>query len=281
MSEPELRVSADDRPRARTAGSGSRATLLLVLAAIIALAIGGYLFWRARSEPPPPPARAAAVATPAPKAAVEPPAIEHPVTAAPSPTPLPGLGDSDSLIAAALAKILGKPAFEQFFIPNELVRHIVATVDNLPRKHVAQRLVPLKAVPGPLQTTGNDASLAIAADNAARYAPYVRVFESVDSKKLAAAYAQLYPLFQLSYAELGYPTKYFNDRLFEAIDNMLAAPDITGPVALTQPKVLFEFADPALQELSAGQKMLVRMGPDNAARVKAKLRELRKALQGQ
>ena len=280
MSDPELRVSAEDRPPARAAASPSRATLLLILAAIIALAIGGYLVWRARSEPPPPASPAPAFATPEPKAAVEPPRIEHPVAVTPPPAPLPGLGESDSAIGGALAKVLGKATFEQFLIPQDLVRHIVATVDNLPRKHVAQRLMPVKAVPGPLQTTGKDASLAIAADNAARYTPYVRAFESVDSRKLATMYAQHYSLFQLAYSELGYPTRYFNDRLFEAIDNLLAAPDVSGPLALTQPKVLFEFADPALQELSAGQKILVRMGSDNEARVKAKLRELRKTLQG-
>ena len=281
MSDPELRVSAEDRPIPRTAASGSRSTLVIVLVAIIALAVGGYLAWRARNAPPPLPAAAPTATAPEPKAAVEPPRIEHPVTVAPSSAPLPGLGESDSAIGAALARLFGKSAFDQLFVPNDLVRHMVATVDNLPRKHVAQRLIPLKAAPGPLQTTGQDAKLTISADNAARYTPYVRAFESVDSKKLAATYAQYYPLFQLSYAELGYPTRYFNDRLFEAIDNLLAAPDVTGPLALTQPKVLFEFADPALQELSAGQKMLVRMGPENEARVKAKLRELRKALQGQ
>ena len=90
---------------------------------------------------------------------------------------------------------------------------------------------------------------------------------------------EFYPLFQQSYAELGYPSRYFNDRVFDVIDHLLATPDLSGPIALTQPKVLYEFADPQLQELSAGQKMLLRMGPDNEARVKAKLREIRKLLQ--
>ena len=101
------------------------------------------------------------------------------------------------------------------------------------------------------------------------------------ARKLAAVYIQFYPLFQQSYAELGYPSRYFNDRVFEVIDHLLSAPDVTGPIALTQPKVLYEFADPQLQELSAGQKILVRMGPDNEAKVKAKLREIRKLLQRQ
>jgi hypothetical protein len=85
-------------------------------------------------------------------------------------------------------------------------------------------------------------------------------------------------LFQQAYAELGYPSRYFNDRVFEVIDHLLATPDVRGPIALVQPKVMYEYADPVLQDLSAGQKMLVRMGPENEAKVKAKLRELKKAL---
>jgi hypothetical protein len=56
------------------------------------------------------------------------------------------------------------------------------------------------------------------------------------------------------------------------------APEITGPVALAQPKVLYEFADPELESRSAGQKILMRMGAENAARVKTKLREIRREI---
>ena len=109
--------------------------------------------------------------------------------------------------------------------------------------------------------------------------PYVRAFEAVDTGKLVAVYVRFYPLFQQAYAELGYPSRYFNDRVFEVIDHLLAAPDAKGSIALTQPKVLYEYADPALQDLSAGQKILVRIGSDNEARVKAKLRDIRRVLQ--
>ena len=51
-----------------------------------------------------------------------------------------------------------------------------------------------------------------------------------------------------------------------------------GPVKLVRPKVLYQFADPELEGLSAGQKIMVRMGPENAAKVKAKLREIRREL---
>ena len=114
-----------------------------------------------------------------------------------------------------------------------------------------------------------------------RYTPYVRLAEAVETKKLVTGYTQLYPLFQQAYEDLGYPQGYFNDRLIEAIDNLLAAPDIKGPVKLVRPKVVYQFADPELEARSAGQKILIRMGSDNAGRVKAKLQEIRRELTGQ
>jgi len=78
--------------------------------------------------------------------------------------------------------------------------------------------------------------------------------------------------------ELGFPGSRFHDRLLEAIDDMLGAPAPAGPVKLVRPKVLYQFADPELENLSAGQKIIVRMGAENAAKVKAKLRELRREL---
>ena len=38
---------------------------------------------------------------------------------------------------------------------------------------------------------------------------------------------------------------------------------------------MFTYADPTLEARPAGQKLLLRMGPENAAVVKTKLRELR------
>ena len=114
--------------------------------------------------------------------------------------------------------------------------------------------------------------------NYARYAPYVRVFEAIEPQALVQAYVRTYPLFQRAYEELGFPGKYFNDRLMEAIDDLLATPELATAPELMRPRVLYEFADPDLETRSAGQKMLLRMGQENAVRVKAKLREIRREL---
>ena len=91
-------------------------------------------------------------------------------------------------------------------------------------------------------------------------------------------YFHYYPLFQQAYQDLGYPNGYFNDRLIETIDNLLATPDVKGDVALSTPQRDVPYADPALESLSAGQKLMLRMGLKNDAAVKAKLRELRAVL---
>ena len=114
--------------------------------------------------------------------------------------------------------------------------------------------------------------------NSARYARYVKLVQALDAERVVAIYVHFYPLFQQAFVELGYPNAQFNDRLVDVIDHLLETPDVQGPVALVRPKVFFEFADPELEELSAGQKLMVRIGPDNAAVLKTKLREIRRAL---
>ena len=61
----------------------------------------------------------------------------------------------------------------------------------------------------------------------------------------------------------------------EVIDHLLETPEVNDPIELVRPHVLYEYSDPNLEALSSGQKLLLRMGSDNAARIKGTLRELR------
>jgi hypothetical protein len=164
---------------------------------------------------------------------------------------------------------------------DDIVRRFVATIDNLPRQTTALRLMPVKPVGGAFLTSRTENNIEIRSENHLRYRPYLRMVESVDADKLVALYIAHYSLFQQAYRELGYPSGYFNDRLVEVIDHLLATPDIKGPIKLVRPKVMYEFADPKLEKLSAGQKIMIRMGSANAAKVKAKLREIRSELTSQ
>jgi len=249
-----------------------------VLAAVAAA--GSAYWWFGHDREPaafPRPPEATATATPSPKP--EPPAaIQYPVPAAVPGKSLPALDASDELAGEAIAALIGSKVFADLVVPTGIVRRIVATVDNLPRSVAPRRVFPVQSVPGALVVTGRRENLAISPANAARYAIYLKAFDSMDAAALVNSYVRLYPLFQRAYEELGFPGRHFNDRLVEAIDDLLAAPDAAPPILLLQPKVLYEFADSDLETRSAGQKILLRMGRENAARAKVKLREIRRQL---
>ena len=161
------------------------------------------------------------------------------------------------------------------FITDDIVRHIVATVDNLPRQKVAAQLSPAKPPAGSFITIGGEDQMVLGAANFARYTPWIELVDSLDPDATFELYRRLYPQFQAAYESLGNPDGYFNDRVIEVIDHLLATPEPPETIALARPNVLYEFADPALEAQSAGRKLLLRMGPGNAARVKMKLRDMR------
>ena len=274
----------DDRPNLRPASRS--AWLWLCVGGIIAVVWLAGLWSRLTPEPATPspapsaiPARAAPPAeapqaAPAPQATAE---IRHPLRAEPA-AQLPGLEQSDPLARRAISGLVGGKAFAELVVPESLVRRIVATVDNLPRETAPARALPLHPVPGAFLARPTGEETAISPANFARYEPYVRVFELIVPSALVHSYVRAYPLFQRAYEELGYPGRYFNDRLLEAIDDLLLTPEVAAPPGLIRGRVLYEFADPDLETRSAGQKIMLRMGPDNARRVKARLWEIRREL---
>jgi len=258
----------DEKEAVRT-----RIVQALGVVAVIALVVGGW-FWYTSRQKAPPPEPTPPPAVRAPEAAEAPPA--HPLPAAGAGTAaLPALNDSDALAHDSLVNVLGRAPVEEFLVPKNIIRHIVVTTDNLPRRKVAVELRPVKPTPGQLViTTQGDLTL-LSDANFGRYAPLVRVVQAADVKTLAALYQKLYPLFQQAYEDLGYPGKYFNDRLTETIDNLLETPEVAAPIPLVQPRVMYEYSDASLERRSAGQKLLIRMGPANARVIKEKLREFR------
>jgi len=244
----------------------------LIIVALCAVAALVYWFGM-RERPAPLPAPVAAPPAAAPAAAPAPPRAE------PSGPPLPALADSDFELLRTLDELFGG-GMEKIVLRPGIVHRIVATVDNLPGAKVPQQVQPVRPVGGQFATAEQGGRLSISPANADRYAQYVNLVSKMDTAQLVAAYRRYYPLFQQAYRELGYPKGEFNDRLIEAIDDMLEAPQPEPPVALVAPRAMFDYADADLQDASAGQKILIRMGPENETRVKAKLRQLRRALDG-
>lgn len=274
----------------------SRLSIAIVAALIATLGGLAYVFWPTPApvlviaEPPAP----APAPAPASASAPMPAAILHPIElaasapepAASAPAPLPALAEAGAAVKSLLIDLLGRKPVLTLLQPEDFVRHVVATVDSLPRGHVAPAVWPVVPTPGRFTVLSKDGQDVINPDNSQRYVPLVLLAESVDAATLAAAYRRMYPLFQQAYEELGYPGRYFNDRLVEVIDHLLATPaapklaavkltEVKGPIPSNRPWVRYEFADPQLQSLSAGQRILLRTGDVNQRRLMARLAAFR------
>jgi Protein of unknown function (DUF3014). len=259
--------------------------VIVVLGILLA---GGYLAYKAMhlSAPQiavPPAASTASNLTPAGAASAP---IRHPIEqvqagpASASTAALPALGDSDADAASALTRLAGD-GLSSLLVRQQLIARIVATIDSLPRRGLSVYMLPVRTPKGGFSTDDSGSATVIGARNAARYAPYMKIIEAADPQALVAWYVHAYPLFQEAYRQLGYPKGYFNDRLIVVIDDLLTAPEPAQPPALVRSKTYYIYADPALESLSAGQKLLLRVGPANEATIKDKLRAIRAALVGQ
>lgn len=190
--------------------------------------------------------------------------------------PLPDLDDSDAYFLLALVDLFGTE-LEPLLVNEALIDKIVTTIDNLPRKHVSEKVRPLGRLADDfrVEASETDGEYVLSADNFARYDRIVGLISNTNPDQAVDTYRRFYPLFQESYVRLGYPDAYFNDRVVEVIDHLLETPTPDAPIALVRPHVLYEFADPELAELSAGQKLLLRMGSAHSDSIKTVLRDLR------
>lgn len=267
---------------------------VLLALAILVLAAGGWWYQRSQAPAPPPAEVQAVPAPPQPEsvAAASAPAASAPAAAAsvvPLPEPKVAEGPLDETgVSAALAALFGPPA-GKLLISDDFVRRFVTTVDNLGREHAAPRLWPVQPTPGRFLVIERDGRLYADPDNAARYTPLVLLAEQVDPRAAVALYGRLLPLLQQAYEELGYPGQRFHTRLMTVIGQLLATPDAPELIALTlvevkgevpseRPWLRYEYADPAFESASAGQKILLRVGAVNQRRLKAQLRALRAEL---
>jgi len=279
------------RPKGPPAGSdGPSIGLIFILALLLAAAFywweGGLApYWNsifgdtAREQPKP---QIEQVETLPP--ASEPALTQYPMPTLPEkdkPKALPPVDKSDGAVLEALMGTFKADGLAGFINMQDYVRRLVITVDNLPRDLVPSQMNMVQRVPGLLDVDESADVMTLSSRNFARYDAFVAFASSLDPRLMVNLYLRFYPLLDQTYKEIGHPTGRFHDRIIVAIDDLLAAPSPTGPIELVQPKILYRFVDPELQKLSAGQKIMVRVGPENARELKQVLRRLRRELLGQ
>ena len=199
--------------------------------------------------------------------------------------PIPALNESDSSILAALQQLRGEGLL-QLLVPQEVLRKFVLAVNNVAEGKVIHEYRPVISPPPPFIIETFPVMIEgatvdqerVSPNNFQRYESYVTTLALIDSDAAVAVYRRFYPLLEEAFRELGLKKPNFHSVMIAAIDNILAAPDAQGDLLLVQPKVFYQYADPALEALPQTHKLMLRMGPENARSVKASLRQLRARL---
>ena len=230
----------------------------IVIGAAAVLIAGAIVYFAVRPKPePPPPA-------PPPQAQAAPPR--------PADAPLPPAGTSDEQVRKAMAGV--SPKLADWLKQDALLDRWVVIVDNLAEDVSPRKQLPFAAPSKDFKARKGE----LDPRSYQRYDLFAEVIGSIDAKAFAAAVRELHPLLDSAYHQLGYPDRGYDEVAQKALQRLIDAPAIEGPIALAPKGAVWRFADDKLEALGPVEKHLLRMGPRNTKLIQAKAREVAAAL---
>ena len=192
---------------------------------------------------------------------------------------LPSLNDSDDFVLEGLRALQNGAALIRVLADEQLIRSIVVFVDNISRGEFPQTSLPYKRIEQEMSVRNIDENLFVMEANAhERFNQLIDTFVAVDTDQAMILYRTLQPLFQQAYAEIGSRNVNFDDTLRSAINAVRRSPNAEGPYQLVKPSVMFLYADASIENMEEMQKQLIRIGPENTEKLKAKLRQFSEQL---
>ncbi|MFC6441579.1 DUF3014 domain-containing protein [Bowmanella sp. JS7-9] len=273
----------------------------IIVAGVLVILVAVLYFWRpaepekvdsapiAQEQSPVAPEVEEPVIQPEPETTPEPVEAEPPINAEPEPiveaTPAQTVPETDDKSLFEELKAVTLDAAEQqiarLVVSSDLFNRLVVQIDNIANQQLANNHRLFKAPQGQFQVYQQADRLWIDAQSYQRYDGYVALLDAMDNQQLIAMYQSLLPAMQEKYAEIGSRRVAFEDVLMDAVEHLLATPEVPTPIEVKTESVMYQFADERIEALSPVQKQLIRMGPENMRRVKVKLRQLRALLTNQ
>ena len=246
-----MQPDPEDRyTEAKPQNSGGLPTTAIAIGVLVIAAVIGWVMFSGDPEPPPPAPEpdpepelppAPDIPEPEPEIAGEP--NEPPAPVIPPPT----LETSDEELRERLADVSDSSMLDSALVNDNLVERGTALVDSFSRGVVMPKLLPLPAPEGAFAVTETDGVVTIDPAGYERYNDHAATIEALDTATLVETFHRFRPLLEETYASLGYDADDFDNALI-------------------------------LEQRPGVQKQMLRMGPDNIARVKRQARALRDAL---
>lgn len=192
---------------------------------------------------------------------------------------MPSLDASDAFVRNIVSGISSRPQFATWLVNDDLARRFVLSVVQVAHGRSPVGQVEFMAPKDDFSARSAEGEQYMDPKSYHRYDLAAVTFASLDTEGTAQAFRNLHPLFEKAYRELGLKDHTFDETLAMAFHRLLSVQVPTGPVEVVPLGAGYGFADPKLEALSPAEKNLIRMGPQNAQRVQAKIRELADALE--
>lgn len=192
--------------------------------------------------------------------------------------PLPELAHSDTEFSQDMLSISAQ--MQAFLFKRQVIRKSIFSINDMAEgmRPPVKRLREL-FFSKPFTVTQIDDKMYISKASYRRYDQLAQALNSIDNQAAVDLYQKYLPLFQQVFAEFSYPQNYqVLDIIKAATAKILDAPVISGKIEVIRPTVRYKFANPKLEKLSALDKQMLRMGPENTRLIQNKLRKLVEAL---
>jgi hypothetical protein len=198
----------------------------------------------------------------------------------PDPEPVPEpLDTSDATIKTNVMSVATYESAAKLLVNDDLLRRFVVFTENIANKSLATNHQVVVEPEEDFKVYEQAGQTFIDAASYKRYTPYVDTLTSMDTDALMALMDTYKPAMQDIYAEIGDPQDDFKFVMMDAINHLLDTPEVPVPIEVHSDSVMFKFKDERLENLTGPQKQLLRTGPENMRRIKAKLRDIKQALQ--
>jgi hypothetical protein len=239
----------------------------------VAIAAGFYYFVHRRPPAPgPAAAKDAARETPPPAAAPRALGAQGEAIA------LPPLDETDPIVRERVRALSSDLTIAKWLTTENLLRNVARLVQAIAEDRSVAGQVAILRPAQPFSVQHANGRLIIDPRSYHRYDAIATAVASLDAHGSAGLYSTFRPRLADAYVELGFPDTPFDSTLEDALVTLAGTPVPDGPIEVVPRGGTYAFADARLEALSPAQKQLLRMGPENARAVKAKLREIAIAL---
>lgn len=235
-----------------------------ILAAAALVLVAASVWYALRPQRPPPP-------SPYP-----PPQVK--TTPAPADVPLPPVADSDARMRGDLSSASPRPEWAKWLSQSDLLERAAVVLDNLAEDASPRKQLEFLAPQGNFRIIEKKALPTIDPRSYQRYDAVADVIGSLDAKVFAQAVRALHPLLEAAYHRLGYPDRKLDDVTQKALQRIIDAPVVEGPIQLEPKGAVYKFAYDQLEAAGPVEKHLLRMGPRNTKIIQDKARQIAAAL---